>query len=304
MARAAKAKSGRATKKAKPKAPPTVEELYFRSDSAYLCMILNRRTQFVRVIDFRAGALPAKRIYIQSVAEQEGVQKVITLVEKDEVSSWTKVGFVREGTIPGFYKRSDGHLCGCVIGDKTASVEVTDKSAKATEKMINQAKKRAKDFPERIRASIYEIEPEDAFKVRDQVWKKGGGVNPFDTFGRDAARAYYESTVKKGRTMYISCEFQDCFGHSLMEVLESPKDDTEIKALVAGLRTVGDELKERGIVSSFLFAASDDLQIGTAMVAAGYRKTGLLAAGVKVGDERKDAILWTRKLANPAEDEK
>lgn len=303
MARTAKAKSGRATKKSKPKAPPTVEELYFRSDSAYLCMILNRRTQFVRVIDFRAGALPAKRIYIQSVAEQEGVQKVITLVEKDEVSSWTKVGFVREGTIPGFYKRSDGHLCGCVIGDRTASVEVSDKSAKATERMINQAKKRAKDIPERIRASIYEIEEDDALKVRDQVWKKGGGVNPFDTFGRDAARAYYESTVKKGGTMYLSCEYQDCFGHSLIEVLESPADDNEIKALVAGLRTVGDELKERGIVSAFCFAANDDLQLGTAFVAAGYRKTGLLAKGVKVGEERKDAILWTRKLANPAEDE-
>ena len=305
MARtAAKAKSGRATKKSKAsKAPPVVEELYFRSDSAYLCMILNRRTDFVRVIDFRAGALPAKRIYIQSVAEQEGVRKVITLVEKDEVSSWTKVGFVREGTIPGFYKRSDGHLCGCVIGDKTASVEVTDKSAKAIDRVINQAKKQAKEIPERIRASIYEIEEEDAFKARDQVWKKGTGVSSFDTFGRDAARGYYESTVKKGRTMYISCEYQDCFGHSLIEVLESPEDDNEIKALTAGLRTVGDELKERGIVSAFAFAAGDDVQLSTAFIAAGYRKTGLLASGVKVGEARKDAILWTRKLANPAEDE-
>ena len=110
----------------RPKKKPIVEELYFRSDSAYLCLLLNRRTRSIRVVDFRAGALPAKRLYIQSVAMQENVDKVITLVEKDEVSSWTRVGFVREGTIPGFYKRSDGHLCGCVIGDKTASIEVSD----------------------------------------------------------------------------------------------------------------------------------------------------------------------------------
>ena len=45
---------------------------------------------------------------IQNVARREGVEKVVLLVEKDEVSSWTRVGFVREGTIPGFYKRSDG----------------------------------------------------------------------------------------------------------------------------------------------------------------------------------------------------
>ena len=146
----AKAKAAPA-KRSKKK--PTVEELYFRSDSAYLCLLLNRRTKCIRVIDFRAGALPAKRLYIQSVATQENVEKVITLVEKDEVSSWTRVGFVREGTIPGFYKRSDGHLCGCVIGDKTASVEVSDASAKLTDKTINAAKKAAKDIPEKVRGS-------------------------------------------------------------------------------------------------------------------------------------------------------
>ena len=137
-------------KAAAAKRPPkkrAVEELYFRSDSAYLCLLLNRRTRCIRVIDFRAGALPAKRLYIQSVATQENVEKVITLVEKDEVSSWTRVGFVREGTIPGFYKRSDGHLCGCVIGDKTASIEVTDASAKLTERTINAAKKAAQRHP-------------------------------------------------------------------------------------------------------------------------------------------------------------
>ena len=59
----ARASTARAKAKAKTKKPPTVEELYFRSDSAYLCLILNRRTRFVRVIDFRAGALPAPRGY-------------------------------------------------------------------------------------------------------------------------------------------------------------------------------------------------------------------------------------------------
>ena len=295
-----KAKAKKTTRAKAP--PPTVEEMYFRSDSAYLCLILNRRTDFVRVIDFRAGALPAKRLYIQSVAKQEKVAKVITLVEKDEVSSWTKVGFVREGTIPGFYKRSDGHLCGCVIGDRTASVEVTDSGVKTADRTINKAKKVAKDIPDKLRGiNVHEIEPEDAFKARDQVWKKGEGVGCFDTFGRDATRAYYDTVYKKAKPNYISTEFQDCFGHSLIEVLRSPEDDHEMRALVGGLRTVGDELQDRGIVSAFAFAAVDDLQLATAFLAAGYRKTGLLASGVKIGDVRKDAVLWTRKLANPIE---
>ncbi|MCZ6806578.1 MAG: hypothetical protein O7F08_06465, partial [Deltaproteobacteria bacterium] len=207
----AKAATAKRTKK-----KPTVEELYFRSDSAYLCLLLNRRTRCIRVIDFRAGALPAKRLYIQSVATQENAEKVITLVEKDEVSSWTRVGFVREGTIPGFYKRSDGHLCGCVIGDKTASVEVSDASGKLTEKTINAAKKAAKDLPDKVRgASVRKATEKDALAARDAAWRKNPALGSFDIFGRDAKRIYYEASVKRSKANFLSAEFQDCFGHAL-----------------------------------------------------------------------------------------
>ncbi|MFW6050553.1 MAG: hypothetical protein ACODAU_05235 [Myxococcota bacterium] len=285
--------------------PPPVEEFYFRSESAYLCLVLNRRTKLIRVIDFRAGALPAKRLYIQSVAKQEGIAKVITLVEKDEVSSWTRVGFVREGTIPGFYKRSDGHLCGCVVGDKTASIEVTDEGVKLAERTINAAKKAAKDIPESARgASVKELDPQDALAARDQAWKKRKHVlGSFDAFGRDAERIFFSASYRRGKANYLSAEYQDCFGHSLIELLQSPKSDNEIRAVVAGLHTLAEDLKARGIVSAFAFAPSDDVELATAFTAAGYRKTGLLAQGVHADRDRKDAILWTRKLMHPGGEE-
>ncbi|MEM6956853.1 MAG: hypothetical protein AAF645_14260 [Myxococcota bacterium] len=287
--------------KVKAKAPPTVEELYFRSDSAYLCLILNRRTQFVRVIYFRAGALPAKRLYIQSVGKKEGIEKVITLVEKDEVSSWLKVGFTREGTIPGFYKRSDGHLCGCVIGEAN---EGRTSDIRLAERTINRAKKTLKDYPAKIKgAAVTQVEEAEAVKARNAQWRKAaGGFHAFDTFGRDAARAYFKTTYKKTTANFISLEYQDCFGHSLIEVLRRPESEDDKKNLLNGLRSVGDWLTERGIVSGFLFAPSDDETMASVLLAAGFRKTGLLAGCIPMGEERKDAILWTRKFANPAED--
>ena len=286
--------------KAKAEKPPVVEELHFRSDSAFLCLLLNHRTKFIRVIDFRAGALPAKRLFIQSVAKREDVAKVITLVEKDEVSSWTRVGFVREGTIPGFYKRSDGHLCGCVIGDKTASVEVTDDGNKLAERTINAAKKNAKDVADQIKGiTVHEIDASDAEAARDLAVKKGGVVNTFDSFGRDAERFYFDTVARRGKPNYLAAEFQDCFGHSLVETLRSPTTDTEIVALTEGMRVMCEELKDRGIISAFGFAPSDDVNLATSYTAAGFRKTGLLAQGILVGKTRKDAILWTQKLANP-----
>ncbi len=286
--------------------PLWVEEIPFKSESAYLCMIVNRRVGFIRVIDFRAGALPAKRLFIQNVAKREGIEKVILLVEKDEVSSWTRVGFVREGQIPGFYKRSDGHLVGCVIGDRTASIEVGEEGQRLAERTINAAKKNGPNVPERTPGvGIAECDEPDALKARDDLWKKGRGLSGFDAFGREAERFYLEVTPKKGKPNFLSAEHQDCFGHSLVEILRMPENDSEVTATCAGLRNMCETLKERGIVSAFAFAPSDDVTLTGLYLSAGFRKTGLLASGVPnpSGPGRKDAILWTRKLANPAGDE-
>ena len=281
---------------------PVVEELHFRSDNAFLCLLLNRRTRSIRVIDFRAGALPAKRLFIQSIAQRENVEKVILLVEKDEVSSWTRVGFVREGTVPGFYKRSDGHLVGCVIGDRTASIEVSDAAQRLAERTVSAARKAAKEMGDTIRGVAVKMVPErPALNARDRVWRSTDeAYGSFDPFGRDASRLYVETIPKRAKANYLSAEHQDCFGHSLIEILRAPKSDADVQAVTAGLRALSDELRSREIVSAFAFAPIDDVALGTAFVAAGYRKTGLLARGVLSCGERHDAILWTRKLADPS----
>jgi hypothetical protein len=281
---------------------PIVEELHFRSDNAFLCLLLNRRTKQIRVIDFRAGALPAKRLFIQSVAQREGVEKVILLVEKDEVSSWTRVGFVREGQVPGFYKRSDGHLVGCVIGERTASIEVSEESQKLAERTINAGKKLADGLDEPAKGvTVQEVDRETAEEARDALWQKHTDTyGCFDAFGRDAARMYVEVQSKKSKANYLSAEFQDCFGHSLIEILRVPRTEHDVHAAAAGLQWLNDYLKAKEIVSAFAFAPVDNLELATIFLACGYRKTGLLAKGVLCGDKRSDAVLWTRKLADPS----
>jgi hypothetical protein len=295
----AKARGASAVKESE---QPIVEELHFRSDNAFLCLLLNRRTKHIRVIDFRAGALPAKRLFIQSVAQREGVEKVMMLVEKDEVSSWTRVGFVREGQVPGFYKRSDGHLVGCVIGERTASIEVGEDSQKTAERTINAAKKLAEGIEEPVKGvTVQETDRETAEEARDTVWqKRSDAYGCFDAFGRDAARMFIEVQSKKTKTNYLSAEFQDCFGHSLIEILRVPRSDADVQAVAAGLQWLNDYLKAKEIVSAFAFAPVDNLELATVFLSCGYRKTGLLAKGVLCGDTRTDAILWTRKLADPS----
>lgn len=278
-----------------------VEEFHFKSESAYLCLILNRRTKLIRVIDFRAGELPAKRLFIQSIAKREGIEKVILLVEKDEVSAWTRVGFSREGQVPGFYKRSDGHLIGCVLGDKHGT-EVSDDAHRHAERTLNAAKRNLREVPADLSNLVDTeyVDGEDVRPIVEEYWKKQPGLSGFDPFGRDAERQYMVAQAKKGKPNYISSETIEWFGHSYIEVLCRPQENFDVIAITAALRRMTDELKERQLVSALAFAPIDDIGLATAYVAAGFRKTGLLARGIQVGPVRKDAILWTKKLANPA----
>src|SRR6185436_5345704 len=93
----------------------SVDELLFQNDTVSLCLLVNRRNRTLRVIDFRAGPTAAKRNFVIATAQREGVEKVYTLVERDEVATWTRLGFTREGSIPGFYKRSDAWILGAVV---------------------------------------------------------------------------------------------------------------------------------------------------------------------------------------------
>ncbi|MGB0678735.1 MAG: hypothetical protein ACPGUV_03640 [Polyangiales bacterium] len=292
--------------KAKQEAAPVVEELQFRGEGAFLSVLLNRRTRSIRVIDYRAGALPAKRLFIQSVASREQVEKVITLVEKDEVSSWTRVGFVREGTIPAFYKRSDGHLCGYVVGDKRASV-LTAASTKRMEQVLQHAKREAKAlWTEGIapgHSGLQPVSARTALGARDRVWKRGEGLGSFDAFGRGGERLFFTFQGTKNTAQYLSAESEACFGHALVEVLRPPHTGAEVRRITAALLDLGEVLQARGILSAFTFTPIDAPHLATALHAAGYRKTGALARGICIGDRRHDALLWSRKLTLGPQDD-
>src|SRR5260221_4232248 len=90
------------------------EEILFENAKVSLCLLLNRSARTLRIFDFRAGADPTKRGYVFSIAQREGVERVYTVVERDEIGAWQRLGFQREGVIPGFFKRSDAYVLGAM----------------------------------------------------------------------------------------------------------------------------------------------------------------------------------------------
>jgi hypothetical protein len=276
----------------------------------------------MRVIDFRAGPSHAKRLFVLKLAKREGIEKVYTLVERDEVSTWVKLGFAKEASIPGFYKRSDAFLLGCGVDaalqtsvqphldaaddDDEDEVILEDRPSPShdlAEKTLVHAKKQVKALLDRQLpvAKIAPMKESDVHKTLDKALRAGRALTAFESFGRDVQRRYFQVTARAGFELVASTESQACFGNAFLELLTSPSTEPERLATISALRAICDRLLSEGTVSCFSLAPSDDLALATAFVFNGFRRTGLLLGHMQVGGARKDAIVWSRKLANPAE---
>jgi hypothetical protein len=309
--------------------PKTVEEVFFQNEAVSLCLLINRRARTMRVVDFRAGPTSAKRLFVLTLAQREGVEKAYTLVERDEVATWVKLGFAKEGNIPGFYKRSDAFLLGCTVpppgrakslgrpaeDDVPSQSEMRLTAAEATgpapmtaaqemmERTILTAKKHLKDFDKAIpTAKVGQVTEAESRKAVAAALRGGRALTGFEPFGRDAVRRFFVATARGGFELHASTETQACFGNAYLELLQSPRTEAEKLATIGALKAFCDQLLGEGVVSCFSLAPSDDLAMATAFLHNGFRRTGLLLEHLVVGGARKDAILWSRKLANPSDE--
>jgi hypothetical protein len=295
--------------------------MFVQNDAVSLCLLLNRRTRTMRVIDFRAGPSHAKRLFVLKLAKQEGIAKIYTLVERDEVSTWVKLGFAKEANIAGFYKRSDAFILGCSADADTRSeprlpmgLDEDDDPAPEepspahdfAEKTLVHAKKHARELHDRplplTKVALVRETDSVVRKAIERAVRTGRALTAFEAFGRDVERRFFHLTSRGGFELLASTESQSCFGNAFLELLVGPKTEAERLATVAALRALCDKLLAEGVVSCFAMAPSDDVALSTAFVFNGFRRTGLLQSHVTVGGERKDAIVWSRKLANPADE--
>lgn len=327
-----------------------VDEFFVQNDVVSLCLLVHRRAKTMRVVDFRAGPSSAKQRFVMSFAAREGVEKVYTLVERDEVSTWVKMGFAKEANIPGFYKRSDAFMLGSpvnaatlrpipepapkqsemrislrhgapipstpielepVIEDDEDDEEPESVDTRAhdfAEKTLVQAKKRAKELATQSLpvARITQVKESETKKALAAALKTGRAMTAFEPFGRDVERRFFTVSARGGFELVVSIESQACFGNAFLELLTGPKNEAEAAATTSAVKAICEKLLKEGVVSVFSLVPSDDAALASAFVYSGFRRTGLLVSHMVLGDgsgraPRKDAIIFSRKLANPTE---
>lgn len=287
---------------------PVVEEIHFRNEQVYVCLVVNRRHRSARVVDFLAGNFPQKQAAIQQIAVREGLERIYTLVEREESTGWAKVGYAREGSIPGYYKRSDAYMMGHLIHNPprvtddgaliapVADVNRAEKALVAAKKLKDQMR------PRNVRTQVV---TEQDLATRRATAKGKKGLAAFDDrFGRTGTRLHLsarDSKNPKAPEQMISAEVQECFGNAYLQLAQSPASETDARVLVGALNVLIDQLKDREVGSAFAFTIVSDLLANAAMLGAGFRKTGLLAQHLVVDDKRSDTILWSRKTGAAAD---
>jgi len=171
------------------------------------------------------------------------------------------------------------------------------------ERTIVHGKKAAKALTGKALPSIKiaEISESEAKKHVAAAVKANRALTGFEPFGRDVERRYYVLSGRGGYDLVLSTESQACFGNAFVEMLTPPRTDNERLAVISALRAMCEKMLAEGAVSCFSLAPSDDVALATAFAFNGFRRTGLLQNHLQVGSARKDAIIWSRRLANPAD---
>jgi hypothetical protein len=173
------------------------------------------------------------------------------------------------------------------------------------EKALNAAKK-LKDAmaPKNVRTQV--MTDNDMATLKAAARGKKGVSFVDDRFGRTGARIHLAAKETKGSAkagdQIVTAEVQECFGNAYVQLATSPATEADARVLVGVLNGLVDQLKDREVASTFAFAPVSDTFTSAAMLAAGFRKTGLLAQHLIVGDKRADTILWTRKTGAAAAD--
>jgi hypothetical protein len=102
-----------------------------RNEDIFCSLLFDSGNRTVRVVDFRGGNFQSKHTYLEHVLMTEGMRKIFTLIERDDMNGWQRVGYSREGSIPGYYKRSDAYIMSKIYDeDYDSESELGEESVK------------------------------------------------------------------------------------------------------------------------------------------------------------------------------
>jgi hypothetical protein len=286
--------------------------ILYEDGTVSLCLVYSRRHRTLRIIDYRSGPHPAKGPIVIDLARQLGAERLITLVERDELVSWAQCGFRREGAIPGFFKRTDAWVLGAPAdpplplatqeqsGLRLVPVDEHDPSVARS---LNAARRLARVWAELTTPAI-RVQPAQGpllDRLLGAAASSGRSLTDLEHFSKDSERIHFACTGRGGFSLLISVEVQACYSNAFVELVTTPRTQKEAQLGAAALGLVCTRLLGQEIGACFAWTPVGEVGLGAIFLANHFRKTGLLPAHLLHDNRRQGALLWTRRLLVPSD---
>ena len=313
----------------------TLIERVVRNEDIFCSLLFDQTNRTLRVVDFRGGNFQSKHAYLEQILMKEGMRKIFTLIERDDMNGWQRVGYSREGAIPGYYKRSDAYIMAKIYDEdydmkdpqgeeltenKTflADVKVMGKKlSEQREPSVKVEQITESDVREILAVELLRSEKKNAKNktsknsktVRSPKAAKGKKAKPasvtteeiegliFPQFSREVEHFHFLIQNRRTKqTNVLSAEYQDCFGNAKVHFCLSPDSRPEQNLARAGLSNAIDQMAEIGAVSIFATVPINDNKQNSVFAATGFRNTGWMSRQILAPDGASDVVLWTKKL--------
>lgn len=284
-----------------------VPELHVNRGEISLCFLFDRAERRMRIIDFRAGPQPGKLELVQEIAETHGIERAFAVVERDETTTWTRLGFEREATIPGFYKRSDGYVLGLRFESRPpfesgtririrseGGVQTYDAVVRAAQKLVRARKPEAM-----TKVRIGPARDKDVERALEHAERSERSLSRLSPFGRQSERRSILCTARGGFSLLVSVEIEPCFDSIFLDPLVAPRGEKETFMTASALEQICAELRAEGVVSAFSISPMRSPELAAALITAGFRSTGVLSGHFLASGDREDGGVWSRKLSDP-----
>ncbi len=292
-------------------------EQMVRNDDIFCSLLYDEGNSILRVVDFRGGNFQQKQDYLKRIQAAEGFRKIYTLIERDDMQGWQRCGYLREGAIPGYYRRSDAYIMGW-LADENWTPDEGEEESEERKAYLNRIKElgatyeepkatgfKAENITQEEVPELVAVELErraakskSAKKSKTPLEMPTADEPLFMQFSRGVE--YYYFGVQNKRTKQanlFACEYQDCFGNAKIDLyFDALKNKTDVSLARFGLLSFVDWLAEIGTVAIFSLVDADNIELNAVFASVGFKNTGWLNQQVSKGKKAVDQILWTTKL--------
>lgn len=302
-------------------------ERMVRNDDIFCSLLFDPLNLTIRVVDFRGGNFQTKHNYLERVLMAEGMRKIFTLIERDDMNGWQRVGYIREGTIPGYYKRSDAYIMSRIY-DEDWSNALAGEDLPERKALLAEIKNLAKGLADLKGSGVRceTVTEEEALELikaeidrltgkspKGKKGKKAKAAQPppkgadityeqpsipvFPQFSRETENYYFHAVNRRTKGMnLLGAEYQDCFGNAKVDIYFSPTARADRAIARQGLLSFVDWLAAIGAVAVFSLVRAEDVEKNAIYASAGFRNSGWMNRQLLGRNATADQILWTRKL--------